>query len=392
MKRYKNELVAAVFLLIGCMFWGSAVGKHHELVKSCRGISLRFETNPVTIEKLEEIRRRQADDGRKSRLTAWKQDYNLMVEDTELGLWIKSDIIYMWGDGKNLPGLSIYSGCAISLDKAYELWGSGDILGKTVYVDKIPYKVNQVTDSITGIIAVKKDNYEKDTRFVSLDMEPESAEDQTSILIEEFILENSQDADLSINYSDLLSVLENFLIFPAFIASVLIFVKILSRLHNALKNKKRSKILVYVFILIFWISICFFAGRFFFTLPESFIPTKWSDFDFWSNLAKKYKNNLKNLRLMKGYALDDYFRKNFILVSVWSILSSACLASALRLFNSKSLNMLVTAEGASAVIMFFAAVATDAPYGVYSRAYWFILPMCFAVDFFLNNFNRSERI
>ncbi len=377
-----------LLVLAGCMLWSGSAGRYAELDRGYKGVSLRFETTPLTIDGLDEIRRRQKDLRTDFKLTAWRQDYNLEIEDRDLGICIESDVIYMWGDGKGMCG---YTGCSMSSDKAYELWGSRDVLGKTVYIDGISYKIACVTDSMTGIIAVKGDNYRRDEKFVSMDMEPELDGDEASVLIEEFILQNSYSADSLINYSDVVSVTGNFVIFPALTIFACMCARLLTGFYYAKKHKKGFRVIacyVYVAFLVLWVCICFFAGSFSFEIPGSFIPTKWSDFDFWSGLAERYRNDLSGLRLARDYVPDVYLTKSFIYIFAGGLLSSACFTAALRLMRSKSLNMLMIVETASAFIMLYAAVASGARYGKYACMYWLILPIYFAFDFFINNFKK----
>ena len=358
MKKYKRELLAMLLVLAACMLWSGSAGRYAELDREYKGVSLRFETTPLNIDGLYEIRRRQKDLGTDFKLTAWKQDYNLEIEDPDLGICIESDVIYMWGDGKGMWG---YTGCSMSSD-------------------------------VTGIIAVKKDNYKKDEKFVSLDMESESDGDEAGVMIEEFILQNSYSADSVINYSDMVSVTGNFLIFPALTIFACMFVRLMAGFYYAKKHKKGLRIIAYyVFLLVLWVCICFFAGSFFFEISGSFIPTKWSDFDFWSGLAERYRDNLSGLRLTRDYFFDVYFAKSFIYIFAGGLLSSACFAAALRLMRNKSLNMLMIVETASAFIMFYAAAVSGAQYGRYACAYRFILPVYFLFDFFINNFKLRER-
>lgn len=392
MKRYVKPLSALFLLLVGCMLWSVGIVKYHELDKIYGGISLRFETNPQVIDSLVEIRNQQQAAGTDSNLTAWRQDYNIKIEDSCLGVCIESDVIYIWGDGKGILGTYKDVGCSMSADKSYELWGSRDVLGKTIYIDGVSYKVACVTDMMEGVIAVRKSDYERDMKFVSLDMEPISNQDERDVLIEEFVLQNSHSADSSINYYEMLFLTGNFMLFPVFTVAAYMFGRILTELYCAKKHKKGFKVIAcYVFFLILWVSVCFFTGSFSFEIPGSFIPTKWSDFDFWSRVIERLKNELSGLRLMPMYALDNYFRKSFIYISICSFLSSACFIAVLRYIRNKNLNMLIVIETVTAFIMFYAAVSAGAQYGKYSGAYWFILPGYFVFDFFINNFKLRER-
>lgn len=392
MKKYGRDVFVMLLIFAGLILWGCAVSRYEDMSESFGGISLRFETNPKKIETVGELRNQEKERGTDAKLTAWRQDYSLKIEDPSLGLQIESDVIYMWGDGKDLPATFGSSGCTMSGDKAYELWGSRDVLGKTVYIDGVLHKVTGVTDSMKGIIAVKRHDYERDMEFVSLDINPRAAGDESGDQIEEFMLQNSYNADSSINYSDLLSWLGNFLIFPALAISSLMFFRILSGLYSNVKYKNGYRVqLYYICFLILWLCICLFAGSFYLKIPGSFIPTKWSDFEFWFRLIKRYEDNLKGLRLMSVYALDDYFKKSFIYVSVCGLLSSACFMTALRHIRNKSLNNLMVLESVSAFIMFCAAASSGIQYGRYSTVYWLILPMYLVFDFFINNFSLRER-
>lgn len=392
MKGYVKLMPALILLFVGYMLWSSGIVKYEELDRGYGGISLSFETNPKTIDQLVEIRNQQQGSGIDSSLTAWRQNYNIKIEEPDLGVCVESDLIYMWGDGKGILSTYKDAGCIMSGDKAYELWGSRNVLGKTVYIDGSPCKVTGITDVIDGIIAVRRDDYEKDMKFISLDMEPKSNGLESDVYIENFMLQYSQQADSSINYSDLLSIAGNFMVLPAFAISVYMCGRILRELYGVKKHKKACKFIGhYIVFLLMWLCICFFAGSLNFEIPGSFIPTKWSDFDFWSRVIERLKGGLKGLRLMPVYALDSYFRKSFIYILLSGIMSSACFIAVLKYMRNKNLNRLMAVETVTAFIMFYAAFASGVGQGRYSRAYWFILPVCFVLDYFINKLSLGER-
>jgi len=391
MKKFRKDILAMLLVLAGFMLWSGAAARYRELDSGYGGISLRFEKNPLDVDSLAEIYERQKAAGTDSKLAAWRQDYNIKIQDPALGAGIESDVIFMWGDEKDVLGSFGGEGCAMSCDKAYELWGSRDVLGKNVNVGGAKYQVTSVINNIPGIIAVRKDNYEKDMKFVSLDMKPQSGEDE-SVRMEEFMLQNSKTADSTINYSDLLSLAGNFCGFPALTISALMCGKILYGIYCCRKNEKGCRtIAYYVFFLSSWICICIYSGSIFFEIPSSFIPTKWSDFDFWSALIKRCAEALNGLRLMRTYALDSYIKNAFIYILTCSLLSSACFIAALRYVKNESMNKLIVFETVFAVIMFCATVAAGAQYGRYTRAYWIILPMYFVFDCLISNFKLYER-
>ncbi len=390
MKGIIKFLPAIILIFAGCMLWSTGAGRYREMDMEYGGISLRFETTPVTIDRLNETLRQQSD-STNSKLAAWKQDYNIEIEDRNLGVSIESDVIYIWGNRKNIFGLSGITGCAISEDKAYELWGSYNILGKDIYIDGISYKITCVTDAVSGIIAVKKDNYDGDMKFVSLDMEPEALTGESDIQIEKFVLQNSQGSDSSINYSDLISILGSSLVLPSLAVSILMCGRIMSCFNCSAKNKLYREFACYLFVLISWICICFFSGSFLFEIPGNFIPVKWSDFEFWTRLIKRYENDLNGFRLMQTYIFDSYFRKYFINISVCGLSSSICFIAALRRVINKSLNSLIVFEIVLAFVMFFAAVSSGAQYGRFGSSYWLTLPAYFVFDYLINNFNLRER-
>ena len=42
------------------------------------------------------------------------------------------------------------------------------------------------------------------------------------------------------------------------------------------------------------------------------IPNKWSDFDFWSKMAKEYKEKFEYVLYMKKYGVDIYNIENLL--------------------------------------------------------------------------------
>lgn len=398
MKKYVSTLSLLIFLFAGCMLLSAGIARYQELNKGFGGISLRFETNPPDIDDLIKIRNQQQAAGMDLNLTAWNQNYNVKVEDPSLGIWVESDIIYMWGDGKSMVAAYKDEGCVLSADIAYKLWGSKDVLGKTLYVDGSSYKVADVTDIMEGIIAVIKDDYDNNMKFASLDMQPVSDgnrrndQDERDVVIEEFMLENSHSADSSINYSDLICLTGNFIMLPSFIISIYMIGRLSRELYLAKKYEKGFKsFILYSFFLVIWIFLCFFTESFFFEIPGRLMPTKWSDFDFWHRTAQSLRSELAGLRLMSVYAFDSYFIKSFIYISACGILSCACFIGILRCVRNKSVKILITVETVIAFAMFYTIIISGNMYGKYGNIYKLVLPVYFLFDFFINNFKINER-
>lgn len=189
------------------------------------------------------------------------------------------------------PGELDTESVAVSNYLACELWGTEDAIGCTFKVDKKEYTVCGVfkSEEKTAIInGIEEKNLSwKNIEFLesSIDIPKEKLEKN----IEQFGI--AQDVHY-IDGEGLSSIMRFAFYIPVLIGTVILFIYI-SRLLP-----KRS-IFKGVVIFIICLILAAILPKLVATLPQWLLPTKWSDFTFWTGIFEGFEEEIKNwLRLV----------------------------------------------------------------------------------------------
>lgn len=176
------------------------------------------------------------------------------------------------------------NGCLIDEKTAYDLFGSTDVAGKQLeYLDRkltIRGLLKGIDDERQLVVMQA---YGEDQNLDSITVRiPEGSETETAV--SEFLMRHSLEG--KIMDLELLKGITRILIL---LLPVLFAFGIMITLLRYTREEKGQGISYYIWwgavIVILIITILGILR--FITIPKEMIPTKWSDFDFWTNLWKK---------------------------------------------------------------------------------------------------------
>lgn len=385
MMKYKNDAVFLLLIFLGCICWCFCLNIGENLIDKYGIVSFRFQNDPLDFDKLNEIVEWQKKNNESDvELTAWEQKDSQEIKSNN-GI-IKSDVIYIWGKSNYELKLQAENSCAISADKAYELWKSSDVLGKIVDINGVKYNITSVLNDVTDIIMVKVSKYNKNMTYDALDIEVNSR----NWSADEFKVENSLSSDVTVNYNEFSEALYKVALFPGWIISFAMIVKIIYKLYI---NKNNNLISAFMVIsLIFWVFISLKLCQFSLELPQSLIPTRWSNFEFWGKTFDNIQLQIRLLNLMKVYYIDEYFKKAFLTVIVYCILGSSAFLISFKHIKILDINNLIILEILVPIILFISAlvVMNTGTYPDFTLGYWTMIPLYIAFKYFIEHFKLSE--
>lgn len=176
------------------------------------------------------------------------------------------------------------NGCLIDEKTAYELFGSTDVEGKQLeYLDrKLTIRgLLKGIDDERQLVVMQADGEGQSLDSITVRI-PEGSEKETTV--NEFLMRHSLEG--KIMDMDLLRSITRILILllPVFFA----FGIMITLLRYA-REEKGQGVSYYIWwgaVIVILILTILGISRFV-TIPKEMIPTKWSDFDFWTNLWKK---------------------------------------------------------------------------------------------------------
>jgi hypothetical protein len=184
------------------------------------------------------------------------------------------------------PGVTDSAGCAVSSGLAWVLWGSADVLGKTVEVDGEARIIRGVFEGENPLALLAYADEDKTQSYSAVELSggPSSpARDD----VESFAVSSG------LGQPDYILMGT-----PSFLASVIAVlpVLVLAFYGAALltgRIKKRSRTLWRIGMLCLLLCIAISLSAFLDALPDWLIPTRWSDFSFWSALMEQIGNDLR---------------------------------------------------------------------------------------------------
>lgn len=176
------------------------------------------------------------------------------------------------------------TGCLIDEKTADELFGSTDVVGKQLeYMDrKLTVRgILKGVDDERQLVVMQADGEDQNLDSITIRI-PEGSETETTV--NEFLMRHALEG--KIMDLDLLKGITRILILllPVFFAF-----GIMINLLRYAREEKGQGVSYYIWwgaVVVILIITILGISRFI-TIPKEMIPTKWSDFDFWTNLWKK---------------------------------------------------------------------------------------------------------
>ena len=218
--------------------------------------------------------------GEDVRYTAWTQEKSAVIENYGLGGKSSFDrALCYYGDNNGVFNLIRDNGCALSPVTAFKVFGTTEgISGENVLINGELYVVEKLLYDESASVVYKAKEDKAGAAFDVLDV---VIGKQNPVSVSEIQMNYNIRGDIVIYYREVIS----------------------------------------------------FLGLSFY-IPDSFIPTRWSEFEFWSDTFKSYGNSVKYYFSMKTYAPDEVFRSYMIKTAVFGLLFWAA-AIAIAVFGFK---------------------------------------------------------
>lgn len=343
MKRnYKNPWWAAVFFLSLLLLFFIGQKQIRELSIYYKSVGLRLE-EPIAAKEIfgteEESEAACAAAFIKQKLgiseeevfllTAWTQERKASVSEAELGRTVKAAFIRVRGSMEDVLPVPLLSGafcpqedkrgCVLDAASAYELFKTKNAVGNTVYVDGEEYVVRGIVKEKLPVVMVQ--DTDSQTAFENLELRCENPQRQ-------FIPEEGISVIETPFYIEMLEHVIQLPLWLAIFWCLWRLWKMVGQLGRevwqlrkgpegrTLWQKKAKKLLFLaglgctgIFGIVFLVRADFL--RFPLILPERYIPSRWSDFDFWLRRWKELRQLHQEISYLSPRPKDVIFREWF---------------------------------------------------------------------------------
>lgn len=191
-------------------------------------------------------------------------------------------------------------GCAISSGLADILFGSTNVIGLSIKVAETDFIIRGIWDESESVALVQRDP-SKEIGFTNVELMLTDQKDGRETALD-FTRKNRIEP-ISIVNGPGISMITSFVSnFPLYILGFLLIARIIIQIWRKKELKTR-----FCFVLLFLLAVFLLFG-WGAKIPDYLIPTKWSDFSYWSRLLKDYQIRGLELLSLTPTLKDVYFR------------------------------------------------------------------------------------
>jgi|GEM_PF-2271709 len=185
-------------------------------------------------------------------------------------------------------------GCLIDAQTAYKLFGDTNVVGQTIEYEKKEYVIRGIVQKLENVLIIQSTSETKEVmNYISIEI---GNNQRTEEVINNFQRRHS----ISGNIMDF-NVYNTWATILVAILPIILFLSILVKFIKIIYNTSKKvpiHAVCYSFIALIFFVTMFGVLRIKIQYPQAFIPSKWSDFGFWSNLYTEQIN--KVLAVLKG--------------------------------------------------------------------------------------------
>lgn len=324
---FSASLILGAFLLWGfCLFNSQFIKQYYHTVS----IRLEREQDRITNQKLEEIEKAvlKREEKNKSTITAWEKiEQEEIKEITTEKVW-KADMILVYGNMADIAQEQFlyggfgygqdWTGCILDKKTAYGLFGDTNVTGQQLKWENRIYTIRGVLNSEKGNVFIRKK--EEDTVYHNLELgfwDKENGTVQAENFMNQYGI-GGKKAVIDGYFAG--TIAQTIGTLPAIVLFFLLLGIWLCQLYRI--RKSTLFLLIGILLMIFGITAMKWICGLSFDFPNRFVPSQWSDFDFWSKLVDSIKESLSRI-----YHLEPSIKDRELINSIYVSIVTAVSAS-----------------------------------------------------------------
>lgn len=380
----KNIIIYSFCIFIAFIFWFICISNISKVYKFNSSVDLKYDNKKISVQQIKKIKPQNLKDSGILNLTAYHQ-YNNEIIYNNNKYSTQLDVINVYGNIENIFISQILAGallsendsknCVIDKQSAYSLFGTENALGLELKWNNKGYIIQGILDCTQQIMFIRLDNQEQ-KEFSSIRINFEN-NDNTYEQARNFILNYNLD-DATINDIASISIIVSQL---ANLPTILILAFIifdLFKLHENHDNLVAIIILFILALLFIWIL------NFKIEIPSIYIPTKWSDFEFWTRTFKTIHDNYELVRKLPMIHTDLNSTIKTIILNI--CISMFAFSLALKFLEQTNLKQNFIYEMLTIMIIFISNIIIDfvSIDIIDIKIIWIIYPIFIFVDYIKN--------
>ena len=320
MKWNKYSILLIILSVITVWFTASKMKEASFIKKEYSTVSIRFSTGGISEQTINKALKNEKQKGNADipEVTAWFFIKEAEIKNKDLYRSQKVSVVMTSGNMAFTVPMTLASGnyvyrqdkkgCLIDTKTAYLLFGTEFAVGNTVTYDKKDYIVRGVVRAEYPVLLMQGSGNIKEYSNLELGYKDKQMGESFA---EEFLLGNGiADNSIIIDGYFYGRIIYSSINLPIWIFFFFFSYKIYKVIFQISKKQKAGLFFVYMGILLiilvgFGFILYRIAGNPFY-IPDKLIPTKWSDFDYWTKQFQLMKSQLLEIRYLAPNPKDVY--------------------------------------------------------------------------------------
>lgn len=310
-----------IFFCLMAVFYLAAVRCNHAVQQTARIVTVALKGDPVPAKAAAEICARESEGEQPLTLCFWEERHDVRFECRETGAAVTGTALLTEGAPELIVPGSVFSfgqenGCLTDEETAGTLFGSVSASGQPLHFGERAYTVCGTFEGLRPTVILNGDS--ADAAFTMLSVRvPDGG--SVSAKLEQLLIRHGLSGEImDFTFPAALSA-DLVLLLPCLLAAALIRL-----LWSAGRSSSLPAAAVCMFLIVAVAAVSLRLLASHLVIPADMIPSRWSDFSFWSGLWRTQRQNL--LRILAGAQGEMQLEMlwNFCLSALCSILAAAC--------------------------------------------------------------------
>ena len=321
-----------------------------------------------------QIQEEEASLEKPTHFTLWGEMKNQKAENRELSrntnvdaLMVKGDSDLVYEGGWNLTSDDL-EGCVIDQKAAYALFGDTNVTGQVITWNKRELIIRGVLEGDSGLLIVQGDEIKDEIfNFIALDLGDSL---NTTGAVKNWMSQHGIDGERI----DLLTFYRwgnaMILLLPLLMA-LSIFIPMVKKVTEM--RRTPVKFVLYLSGLLLFIGIFLKVSGYKFHFPEDMIPTRWSDFSFWSELWEQKSVEIGTLLKSEKSHVEMKMITPFLQTGRYMVCSIILYFIFLRKLEIKTLEGYAVYVSVSMITVFLVIRFLGSRSLVHNQTVWFLM-------------------
>ncbi len=292
----------------------------------------------------------------------WGEKKQAVLENKNLSRKTEADVILFCGDiellieGCRVPATDDIRGCLVDEQTAWELFGDSQVTGMEVTCEGIPYMIRKVIPGEKKIAVFPAGSMEGGTSGIQDGLnlgegagegnqENHSCLSRITVLKPAAVSMNDLKSSLYSRYGVAATLLDLQLLrgisgFFVLLVPVMVCVFVLRNFYQSYQKQQEwiwKAVMAASALVLLMLALLFI--RQWVQIPYDYIPEKWSDFTFWTELWKEKADGMEYLMKIQKSILDLEWMNSFFESIIWGVLAGTFFVAGIILLKHSEYNL-----------------------------------------------------